>query len=138
MKPSDIITIGPGMRGASVTASLAPTGRRMVILERGDFDPEAQRHACSFTAASDVPATRDRDPRMSSARQNSALIHRVILTNAHALRGTCTGDGLDSCQKDHEPNGSCLTGSPGVNPSLAASALAWRAARHIQDTECAA
>ena len=37
MRSPDVIIIGSGMGGASVAAALAPTGRRIVILERGDF-----------------------------------------------------------------------------------------------------
>jgi len=42
----DIVIIGSGMGGATMAAALAPTGRQIVILERGDHMP-------------DVPETRD-------------------------------------------------------------------------------
>jgi choline dehydrogenase-like flavoprotein len=32
----DIIVIGSGMGGATIAAALAPSGRRILILERGD------------------------------------------------------------------------------------------------------
>ncbi|MBL9058355.1 MAG: GMC family oxidoreductase [Rhodobacteraceae bacterium] len=49
MSEADILIIGAGMGGATLAAALAPTGRRIVILERGeplrpspaDRDPEA-------------------------------------------------------------------------------------------------
>ncbi|WP_147125329.1 FAD-dependent oxidoreductase [Shimia ponticola] len=43
---ADIVIIGSGMGGATMAAALAPTGRQIVILERGDHMP-------------DVPETRD-------------------------------------------------------------------------------
>lgn len=36
MTPPDVVIIGSGIGGASVAAALAPSGRRIVILERGD------------------------------------------------------------------------------------------------------
>ena len=49
MTAPDILILGAGMGGATLAAALAPTGRRIVILERGealtpspaDRDPEA-------------------------------------------------------------------------------------------------
>ena len=35
MQP-DVIIIGSGMGGATLAAALAPTGRRVLILERGE------------------------------------------------------------------------------------------------------
>ena len=35
MQP-DVVIIGSGMGGATLAAALAPTGRRIVILERGE------------------------------------------------------------------------------------------------------
>lgn len=43
---ADIVIIGSGMGGATMAAALAPTGRQIVILERGDHMP-------------DIPETRD-------------------------------------------------------------------------------
>ncbi|MEM1301764.1 MAG: GMC family oxidoreductase [Pseudomonadota bacterium] len=43
---ADIVIIGSGMGGATMAAALAPSGRQIVILERGDYMP-------------DVPQTRD-------------------------------------------------------------------------------
>lgn len=37
MTQTDVIIIGSGMGGATVAAALAPTGRRILILERGDY-----------------------------------------------------------------------------------------------------
>ncbi|MCH2069570.1 MAG: GMC family oxidoreductase [Shimia sp.] len=45
-QPADIVIIGSGMGGATIAAALAPSGRRIVILERGE-------------ALSDTPAARD-------------------------------------------------------------------------------
>lgn len=48
MTSADIVIIGSGMGGATIAAALAPTGRRIVILERGDrlapsrYDRDAQ------------------------------------------------------------------------------------------------
>ena len=40
---ADVIIIGSGMGGATLAASLAPTGRRILILERGErLQPSAQ------------------------------------------------------------------------------------------------
>ncbi|WP_103256573.1 GMC oxidoreductase [Tabrizicola aquatica] len=50
MQP-DIIIIGSGMGGATLAAALAPTGRRILILERGDYlkdSPEARDPAAIF------------------------------------------------------------------------------------------
>ncbi len=44
--PADIVIIGSGMGGATMAAALAPSGRRIVILERGE-------------ALADTPAARD-------------------------------------------------------------------------------
>ncbi len=48
----DIVIIGSGMGGATLAASLAPTGRRIVILERGDdiADTPACRDASAIFA----------------------------------------------------------------------------------------
>ena len=48
---ADIIIIGSGMGGATLAAALAPSGRRILILERGDFlkdCPEARDPAAIF------------------------------------------------------------------------------------------
>jgi choline dehydrogenase-like flavoprotein len=48
---ADIIIIGSGMGGATLAAALAPTGRRILILERGDHlrdSPEARDPAAIF------------------------------------------------------------------------------------------
>ncbi|MBY6136697.1 GMC family oxidoreductase [Nocardioides marinus] len=45
-QPADIVIIGSGMGGATMAAALAPSGRRIVILERGE-------------ALADTPAARD-------------------------------------------------------------------------------
>ena len=37
---ADIIIVGSGMGGATLAAALAPTGRRIVIVERGDWLPD--------------------------------------------------------------------------------------------------
>jgi choline dehydrogenase-like flavoprotein len=50
MQP-DVIIIGSGMGGATLAAALAPTGRRILILERGDYlrdSPEARDPAAIF------------------------------------------------------------------------------------------
>jgi choline dehydrogenase-like flavoprotein len=50
MQP-DVLIIGSGMGGATVAAALAPTGRRIVVLERGDYlkdSPEARDPAAIF------------------------------------------------------------------------------------------
>ncbi|MFN5999432.1 MAG: NAD(P)-binding protein, partial [Paracoccaceae bacterium] len=48
---ADVIIIGSGMGGATLAAALAPTGRRILILERGDHlrdSPEARDPAAIF------------------------------------------------------------------------------------------
>ena len=50
MQP-EVIIIGSGMGGATLAATLAPTGRRILILERGDYlrdSPEARDPAAIF------------------------------------------------------------------------------------------
>lgn len=52
MTQPDIIIIGSGMGGATLAAALAPTGRRILILERGprlETSPEARDEAAIFT-----------------------------------------------------------------------------------------
>lgn len=49
--PPDVIIIGSGMGGATLAAALAPTGRRVLILERGERlvdSPEARDPAAIF------------------------------------------------------------------------------------------
>lgn len=41
MSQPDVIIIGSGMGGATVAAALAPTGRRILILERGEHLPDS-------------------------------------------------------------------------------------------------
>lgn len=51
MSAPDIIIIGAGMGGATLAAALAPTGRRVLILERGEplvHSPEARDDAAIF------------------------------------------------------------------------------------------
>lgn len=43
MSRPDVIIIGSGMGGATVAAALAPTGRRILILERGDHLPDSAK-----------------------------------------------------------------------------------------------
>ena len=38
----DVIIIGSGPGGASVAQALAPTGKRVLILERGDYLPREE------------------------------------------------------------------------------------------------
>jgi choline dehydrogenase-like flavoprotein len=38
----DVIVIGSGAGGGTLTHALAPTGKRILRLERGDFQAEAQ------------------------------------------------------------------------------------------------
>lgn len=48
---ADVLIIGSGMGGATLAAALAPTGRRILILERGDYlrdSPEARDPAAIF------------------------------------------------------------------------------------------
>ena len=47
----DVLIIGSGMGGATLAAALAPTGRKVLILERGDYlkdTPEARDPAAIF------------------------------------------------------------------------------------------
>ena len=40
-KTADIVIVGSGMGGATLAAGLAPTGARIVILERGEVLPDS-------------------------------------------------------------------------------------------------
>jgi choline dehydrogenase-like flavoprotein len=40
---ADVVIVGSGMGGATVAAALAPTGRRILILERGEHLPTSPR-----------------------------------------------------------------------------------------------
>ena len=40
----DVIVIGSGPGGASLAHRLAPTGKRILLLERGDYLPRSQKN----------------------------------------------------------------------------------------------
>jgi choline dehydrogenase-like flavoprotein len=61
---ADIIIIGSGMGGATLAAALAPTGRRILILERGDHlrdSPQARDPAAIFQQGHFKPREEWRD-----------------------------------------------------------------------------
>ena len=45
----DLIVIGSGPGGASLAHRLAPTGKRILILERGDYLPRSEKNWNSQT-----------------------------------------------------------------------------------------
>ncbi len=64
MSDADIIIIGSGMGGATLAAALAPSGRRILILERGERladSPEARDPAAIFQRAHFKPKETWRD-----------------------------------------------------------------------------
>jgi choline dehydrogenase-like flavoprotein len=51
----DVIVIGSGAGGGTLTHALAPTGKRILLLERGDFLPREPPRCCSPRPANGIP-----------------------------------------------------------------------------------
>jgi choline dehydrogenase-like flavoprotein len=51
----DVIVIGSGAAGGTLTHALAPTGKRILLLERGDFLPREPQNQDSKSVWVDLP-----------------------------------------------------------------------------------
>ena len=85
----DLIVIGSGPGGASLAHRLAPTGKRILILERGDYLPreEANWSAAGGLRRRPLPGRRDLDQQERRQLQPGAsLLRRRQLARSMARR----------------------------------------------------
>ena len=78
-----MIVIGSGPGGASLAQALAPTGKRILILERGDYLPreEANWSAQAVFVEGRVPGSRDMD-QLRRARPSARQLHYYVGGNS--------------------------------------------------------
>jgi len=107
----DVLVIGSGPGGATTAARLAETGRRVLMLERGDFLPRERDNWSSRAAFGDAKYTADEtDPAAS-------------VLDVH-----CKAHDLDNL---YVVDGSFMPSIGAVNPALTIIANALRVGDHI-------
>ena len=129
----DVIIVGTGAGGGTLAHTLAPSGKRILLLERGDFLSDVAKHAVDFwLTTEDVPTPENRVTTMS-----------IPVAGCAHQAGTCrfgpdpATSVLDVNCKAHELDNlyvvdtSFFPSIGAVNPALTAMANAIRVGEHL-------
>ncbi|MBV9751416.1 MAG: GMC family oxidoreductase, partial [Hyphomicrobiales bacterium] len=78
----DVVVIGSGPGGASLATRLAPTGKRILILERGDYLPRSEKNWSSQAVFVEGVYQADEPWTNSKGDQFSPALHYYVGGNS--------------------------------------------------------